>query len=541
MPRHVDREELETRGAELDPGPTRDCFKFKNMLFEEHTGYLLKKIPLRQLVSKESEVQATVTEVKHFKGSRNLEDLPEFNRLPEKGHFLRDSYALGDSVRVIAGEMSSLHGKVEKIGNDTISVRIGHIDKTVELAKTDIIKAFEAGESVRAVGGAHVGYTGLVTSVNEKERTAVIFSPSVQKTLTCLLNDLQSCPNHSISPGGLASYGSYSMGDLVQTTSGEVGVIVHIDTNRVFRLLKADNSSVPVDLTEISLRRGSGTSETVDASNEAFGVKSTVRVLDGEYKDKTGKVGHIWKNIVFVKIPNKIEDGGFVCADASNLKVVGQDPVFASPYSVADQTDTSAVPGGKRGGPFTQAGRPGAFKGIPFSYTVGKGRDAVVHIRPKRDPMMNKCVLILHGRHKGQLGKVYRIGDFGKLGVRPISGGAGIDLERNHLQVTDEYGGIAGIVRNPESRSFSQMKKGVFTSSTYTNNTGGGRQDHFNYPQQTAPSPSRPPSVPSPTHPIQASLYTCKAPPPQKQPTASASVIRCGFCRRESSWDARAS
>lgn len=74
----------------------------------------------------------------------------------------------GDHVEVFEGEQSGMHGLVESIRDDIVTLRAKHADlegQRIEVPASHVRKRFRPGDHVKVMAGKNVDETGLVVSV----------------------------------------------------------------------------------------------------------------------------------------------------------------------------------------------------------------------------------------------------------------------------------------------------------------------------------------------------------------------------------------
>lgn len=428
--RLLTREEIEAKGGIVEPGPNRGTFRFEGKVFLE-SGYLIRKVR-PQLLIRGPDVSPTVQELKEFGRSFGEmgDDLASWQCLSSAIPGTRKGvYNIGDRVVVHSGDIAGLRGSVISIDGRAIGVQPE--DKTlqgvVSVEADDLVKRFEVGDSVKAIGGMNTGASGLVTSVDLKTGTATVFYPALGRPFSCSLDHLQSCPNSGVAT--VSSLGGFSVGDLVQLSEHETGLIVQIDPGGALSVLTPDEKVERVPLSRLAAKRSNEFAVALDRNSIKFGVKAAV-TLAGNGKGSVGRVCHIWKHHVFVKLANK-DSGhyGFLVCDSKDLSVRAADGTARAP----GRPTKPAAPWGGAGGPNSEERGPGRGGGFGGGFR-GAGRGGPRGWTGQR-------VRVISGRNKGSFGEILSSESGGRLRIRLSQNDCAVCLNRDELII---LGGSSG-------------------------------------------------------------------------------------------------
>lgn len=148
--------------------------------------------------------------------------LSESTIAEDKGH----SFAPGDNVEVIEGELAQLTGKILSIDGNKVKIMPNHEELTVplEFMSRELKKYFKLGDHCKVIAGRYESDTGLILRVEENQ--IVLLSDLTLHEMKVLPKDLQLCTEMAT---GVDSMGQYQWGDLVQLDQQTVGVIVRLE------------------------------------------------------------------------------------------------------------------------------------------------------------------------------------------------------------------------------------------------------------------------------------------------------------------------
>lgn len=363
--RLFDREAVELKGGLIEQGFTPGTFRYNNMTFLD-AGFLLLRISVRRLTVG-SAVDATLSELKEFNLENNYENVA--NVIKNSNLHL---FRLGEKIRVTRGELTNVIGYIAKMHVEEIEIQPE--DTTIpnfRIHPSSIMKHFREGDNVRIIDGINKGESGLISLVDFDKKNAVVFSPQKSEQFKVKMDYLV-LVKESINFESLGSLNGYFLGDLVQSSKGEIGVIVSISKS-CFNVLLDTNIEVKLLLSDILCKRSSFGYSSKDVNNSTLYTRNKVLIVSGPYKNKQGIVKHLWKNKCFVQI----EKNAYVVVDSSMVLNMS----ISETQNPLDQ----------RGGPERD------------SETRPKNR---VRIPNK---FIGKTVKILVGRYKGLLGDVISV------------------------------------------------------------------------------------------------------------------------------------
>lgn len=101
-----------------------------------------------------------------------------------------------------------------------------------------------------------------------------------------------------------------------------MAVVLRVDRDS-FLVLDQNGKVRTVKTQEIMKKRDSRLAHATDLNNNQLRVGDTVNVIDGEYKDRKGKILHIFRQFIFVVASDIITNGGIFVSNARNLTLVG--------------------------------------------------------------------------------------------------------------------------------------------------------------------------------------------------------------------------
>ncbi|GFE52697.1 KOW motif domain-containing protein [Babesia ovis] len=363
--RLFDREAVELRGGLIEQGFTPGTFRYNNMTFLD-AGFLLLRISIRRIVAG-SAVDATLSELKEF----NLED-----NYGNVANVIKNSnlhlFRLGEKIRVTRGELINVIGHIASMHNEEIEIQPE--DDSIpnfRIHPSSVMKYFQEGDNVRIIDGINRGESGLISMVDFDKRNAVVFSPQKSEQFKVKLDYLV-LVKESVSFESLGSLNGYFLGDLVQSSKGEVGVIVSISKS-CFTVLLDTNIEVNMVISDIICKRSSFGYSSKDVNNATLYTNNKILIVNGPYKNKQGVIKHLWKNKCFVQLEKNV----YLVVDSSmvlNMSI--------------SETQNPQDP------------RVGSERGVN-----SRARNKI-RIPNK---FIGKTVKILVGRHKGLLGDVIAV------------------------------------------------------------------------------------------------------------------------------------
>lgn len=364
-----------------------------------HKGYLYKSFAISAIVA--DGVKPTLSELEKFE-EQSLADMElTTSGREDDGH----SFAPGDNVEVVEGELVNLMGAVTRVDGNKITIFPKHEDlkDELEFLAHELKKYFNQGDHVKVIAGRYEGDTGLIVRV--EENMIVLFSDLTMHELKVLPRDLQLCADVAT---GVDSLGQFQWGDLVSLDAQTVGVIVRLEKEN-FQVLNMHGKLVHVKPQAVHKKKENRRAMALDSEQSTIQVKDIVKVIDGPHSGRQGEIRHLYRNFAFLHSKIMIENGGiFVCktrhlSQAGGAKSSGgglgagglgmgmgfMSPRLSSPaHSTGGQSERGDHGGG--GGGFGERGR-GRGRGR------GAGRDRGI---------IGQTIKITQGPYKGHVGIV---------------------------------------------------------------------------------------------------------------------------------------
>ncbi|KAJ1609940.1 5kows transcription initiation protein SPT5 [Cryptosporidium canis] len=414
-----DRDKVESLGGVVELTHLRGTVKFANQLFEQEKGYLLKKMKSNRLIVGDA-VQPTIDEIKRFFGVSDLSEVDIDAKTLLKTQ-MPTSFFVGDTVTIVRGELIGIKAKVVSVNSGmNQSIEVLPVDKSLGitepiLAPLDhVCKSFEVGDSVQVVEGVYEGESGLVTSFEKNGTIAVVYPLSGSQPIKCPTNVLKKVSQDVAVTSGLSTVDGFSLDDLVQLYNGKVGVIVFVGRNKNLKLLTCTGECISIKSSEISSKRNTSFMHRIpDRNGNIFGVKSTVQILDGANSGKSGKVEHIWKSTCFIKLPSKLDDGGYFTCEGRQLLTL------KTAENARFHSNSKSTAGAKRGGGPLGPGGGGAGAGGggplgpggggPLGPGSSRAHGESLQLNRRNGPddtYVNYKVKIIRGKHKALLGSI---------------------------------------------------------------------------------------------------------------------------------------
>ncbi|XP_955504.1 transcription factor, putative [Theileria annulata] len=361
-----DRDAVELNGGLIEHGIIPGTFRYQGMTFLD-SGHILQKFSSKRLVTQDA-VNPTLAELREFSTDSSLTEV--LSHVTRSAGSKSALYKLGDRVKVVKGELMSVTGKI--IGVEAEEVEVQPDDKELpnfRINLNSVIKDLVEGDNVRAIGGSNEGKTGLVVMVNAKNRSALVFSPQTGEEFKSTLEHLALIPREGLGDEGskVGGINGFVVTDLVQTTSGEVGVIISVERSGSVTILTDGNNRLKVSPGQITCKRTSVGSSSRDFNNQPIEPRQRVMVVRGNYRNKTGQVLHLWRNTLFLSVENDV--------------------------IVVSSTDC------------LRAGNATSTATKPVTTNAPIGNVKLV----RKNPLIGKTVKILQGRYKGLLGDIIHV------------------------------------------------------------------------------------------------------------------------------------
>ncbi|PAV82930.1 hypothetical protein WR25_00956 isoform B [Diploscapter pachys] len=459
-------------------------------------GFLYKSFPMNAIIV--DGVKPSLTELEKFQESADdLQKELETTTVREKGH----SFAPGDVVEVVEGELVNLKGKVESVDGEKIIMMPEHEDlkEPLTLNAWELRKFFKAGDHIKILSGDNEGNTGLIVRV--EPNLIVVLSDLSMNEMKIRPRDARLCADVST---GIDSLGRFRFHDLVQLDQQTVGVIVRIE-KEALEVLNMHGKVVRIKPQAIMCKKESKFSIALDRDGNQLSVKDIVKVVDGPYaakKDneemKQGEIKHLYRSFAFVYMRQYTENGGiFVCKPKHLLLVGGSNnksnmPNIARLGSATPNPFASPRhPGLGGASPATNAGK--SVRGNQTPGTTVSGFGTAENNRVRRDTsLIGKTVRVTQGPLKGYVGIVKDATDT-TVRVELHTQCKTISVDRSRVKIVGEGLGTAGSMsvytKTPSHMADSSktpmyqagktpLYQGAMTPM-YGSQTPGGRTPHY--------------------------------------------------------------
>ncbi|KAJ4473755.1 hypothetical protein J3R30DRAFT_3406619 [Lentinula aciculospora] len=334
----------------------------------------------------------------------------------------------GDHIEVFQGEQSGVHGIVQEIQGETLTITALGVDlegQKIDLPARSVRKRFKPGDHVKVMQGKNAGETGLVVSVSDsnaaserRENTVVTFiSDMSMQEVSVFSKDLREAAEVGNTTNVV---GEYELHDLVQLDPQTVGVIYKTQLDS-FLILTQHSQSRLVRPHQISLRKDKKDSLraiATDRDSHEIRVGDMMKEFDGE--QRKGRVLHIHQShYAFLHNRDIAENGGVFVTRARSL-------VSINPKGALGSTGSKLPPGADLT-KMNPASAGGASTGSLVGSTIGRG---------PRDHLIGAHVVVIKGPHKGYVGIVKDTNGVGLTGVARVelnTGNKVISIEKGKL------------------------------------------------------------------------------------------------------------
>ena len=337
-------------------------------------------------------VKPTLAELERFEEHpEGMEiHLTESTLAEDRGH----SFAAGDNIEVISGELKGLTGKILTIEGNLIKMLANHedLDAPLPFQPHELRKYFKPGDHVKVIAGRYEGDTGLIIRVEDDQ--IVLFSDLTMHELRVLHKDLQLCSDMAT---GVDSMGQYQWGDLVHLDAQTVGVIVRLEREN-FHVLNMHDRVVQVKPQAILRKRDSKRAVSLDSDSNQIQVKDQVRVHDGPYTGRQGEIKHLYRGIAFLYSRMVLENGGIFACKTRHLLLQGASK--APPASAGGNLQAGYMSPRVMQSPAHPSAATGGGSPMPRQGFQRSGRD-------RNDlNLIGKTIKITQGHYKGYIGIV---------------------------------------------------------------------------------------------------------------------------------------
>ncbi|KAJ7782978.1 transcription elongation factor Spt5 [Mycena metata] len=356
-------------------------YVFQNETYKD--GFIEKDLKLSQLMLED--VNPTLDEITQFArgqegdSGENAFDLSIIAEASRKAAV--SVLQPGDHIEVFEGEQSGVHGVVEEINQDVVTITAIGVDfdgQKVDLPARSVRKRFKAGDHVKVMTGQNADETGLVVSVSDNVVT--FLSDMSMQEVSVFSKDLREAAEVG---SGTNIVGNYELHDLVQLDLQTVGVIFKTERDS-FRVLDQNGQIRLVQPHQISMRRDSHRAVATDSAGHELHVNDNMKETDGE--GRKGIVLHIHQaSWVFLHNRDIIENGGVFVTRARSL------------VSLAPKGNLAKAPGASMD---LSKMNPALVQ--PQGGMVGSGNMG----RGPRDRLIGVTVTVVKGPYKGYVGAI---------------------------------------------------------------------------------------------------------------------------------------
>ncbi|KAH7883023.1 hypothetical protein F5I97DRAFT_1960163 [Phlebopus sp. FC_14] len=360
----------------------------------------------------------------------------------------------GDHVEVFEGEQAGVHGVVDSINQDIVTITAIGVDidgQKVDVPARSVRKRFKPGDHVKVMTGQNADETGLVVSVSDNVVT--FLSDMSMQEVSVFSKDLREAAEVG---SGTNVVGNYELHDLVQLDLQTVGVIFKTDRDS-FRVLDQNSQVRLVQPHQISMRRDSNRAIATDSEGHELRVNDNVREIDGE--GRKGRVLHIHQSFfAFLHNRDISENGGVFVTRARSL--------------------ASLAPKGNLIKPGTDLGKmnPNVAGGVATGGMVGSGLG-----RGPRDRDIGALVAVVKGPQKGYIGVIKDTnGNLARVELHTGNKVITIDKEKLYRKLPDGTLIPLSQYYNPNRAQQGGFKAPARTPNPYANGGrtpgwGGGR------------------------------------------------------------------
>ncbi|KAJ7675048.1 hypothetical protein B0H17DRAFT_1016531 [Mycena rosella] len=358
------------------------AYVFQNETYKD--GFIEKDLKLSQLMLED--VNPTLDEITQFarrqEGGEGGETVVDLSIIAEASRKAAISVLQpGDHVEVFEGEQSGVHGVVEEINQDVVTITAVGVDfdgQKVDLPARSVRKRFKAGDHVKVMTGQNADETGLVVSVSDNVVT--FLSDMSMQEVSVFSKDLREAAEVG---SGTNIVGNYELHDLVQLDLQTVGVIFKTERDS-FRVLDQNGQVRLVQPHQISMRRDSHRAVATDSEGHELRINDNMKETEGEARK--GRVLHIHQAFfAFLHNRDITENGGVFVTRARSL------------VSLAPKGNLAKGPGAS-----IDLSKMNPALMPPTGGMVGSGNMG----RGPRDRLIGVTVTIVKGPYKGYVGAI---------------------------------------------------------------------------------------------------------------------------------------
>ncbi|KAH9996227.1 hypothetical protein BJV77DRAFT_960644 [Russula vinacea] len=280
------------------------AYVFQNDTYKD--GFIEKDFKLSGIVTEN--INPTLEEITRFargnqegEGMENAVDLSLIAEAARKAAIA--VLQPGDHVEVFEGEQAGVHGTVESINLDTVTVNpVGAFDlegQKVQVPARSVRKRFKAGDHVKVMSGKNADESGLVVSVSGNIVT--FLSDMSMQEISVFSKDLREAAEVG---AGTNIVGNYELHDLVQLERDSFRVL---DQNGQVRLVQPH---------QISMRRDSNRAIATDAEGYELRVGDNMKENEGEEGSRSSRAQSFF---AFLHNREITENGGVFVTRARSL------------------------------------------------------------------------------------------------------------------------------------------------------------------------------------------------------------------------------
>lgn len=316
-----DREKIENLGGYVEVGPYPKTYKYQENVYDAN-GYLLKKMTNKFLILGNTNISCS--EITEF--NKNIQNKRDFPVRLSKNMMNKQRILLfrkNERVKIMKGEFMNLTGVVTDLKENSLVIRPDQFTKEFEFLPAEVSKYFVEGDSVTVISGVHKGKSGLVSLLDYKKDIALVFCPCVSTEFQTSIAHLCLSSQQLEEYAGVKTFGGYSIGDLIEMSDHQIGILTYIDKNKNARVLTYDNDMVHTTISAFTNKRSSFGQVCRDMKFNMIQAMDKILVHKGSYRGKLGQVLHVWKNKVFVKINTKVQDYGMAVLDGESFVLSG--------------------------------------------------------------------------------------------------------------------------------------------------------------------------------------------------------------------------
>lgn len=415
LPRLFNEQEARMYDGEfVSPGRGPRSFIYRNE--EYNDGFLYKDFKLNFIQTKD--VHPKLEELDRF-NSNNDDDGGEggidlaaiaasLKSSKKDGSDSSSAFQPDDKVEIRRGEQAKTIGKVLTTSLNEVTIIVTDsgdsqfVNQKLTVPANDLRKVFTAGDHVRIIEGKHIDETGLVIKIDGD--SVVLLSDQTKEDVRVFANYLIKATDTSSTgvsggPGGsgelIAGSGKYDLKDLVQINASNVGVIVKLERG-MFEVLLQDGRLISIRPSGLvgKLEQLKREQIATDKNGSTISIGDTVKEALGNGggfgntndKNREGAIIHIYKNHLFIKLNDIIENLGVFVTNSYNVSTVTTKGSMISKTLGPDLNKMNP-----------NLKLPPAIAGAAAGLRTRVGG---------RDKLINQNVVVTQGNYKGLMGKV---------------------------------------------------------------------------------------------------------------------------------------